>query len=124
MLNHSSQLVANRMKRTEKKMLWENLGGVAKEMFLIKDRECVDESNRSQLTEISIVKTCTLNKWLMLKFSSAKSVVAYLGKEFTRLMLYCNADIFNCLGQDACIVPDVALACSSCEAIVEGFYSA
>ena len=48
---------------------------------------------------------------------------AYLDEEFTTSMLYCNADIFNCLGQDACIVLDVALACSGCEAIVEGFYS-
>ncbi|CAB4003831.1 Hypothetical predicted protein [Paramuricea clavata] len=59
----------------------------------------------------------------MLKFSSGKFVAAYLDKEFTTLMLYCNADIFNCLGQDACIVLDVALTCSGCEAILEGFYS-
>ena len=99
------------------------LGGVAKEMFLTKDGECVDEFNRSQLTEISIIKKHTLNKWFMLKFSSGKSVAAYLDEEFTTSMLYCNADIFNCLGQDACIVLDVALVCSGCEAIVEGFYS-
>lgn len=65
-----------------------------------------------------------MNKWFMLKLLSGKSVVAYLDEEFTTSMLYCDAEIFNCLGQDARIVLDVALAPSGCEAIVEGFYSA
>ena len=43
-------------------------------------------------------------------FTKGKIASAYLDEEFTTSMLYCNADIFNCLGQDACIVLDVALA--------------
>ena len=70
LLAHSSQLVANRLKTTVKKLLWEKLGGVAKEMLLTKDGECVDEFNKSQLTEISIIKKHTLNTWFMLTFSS------------------------------------------------------
>lgn len=43
-------------------------------------------------------------------------------KVFIGKVLYRNADIFNCLGEDVCIVLDVALASSGCKAIVEGFY--
>ena len=104
-------------------MVWENLGGVAEKMFLTKDGELVKEFNCSQLAKTSLVEKHSLNKWFLLEFLSGQSVAAYLDEAYTISTLYSNAEIIQSLGQDACIVIDVALVSCGCEAIVEGFYS-
>ena len=101
-------------------MVWENL---ASQMFSTEDREFVDEFTQSQLIEIRQMEKNTLSKWSLLMFSLGKSIAACLDEEFTTSMMYCNVEVLNTLGQDACIVLDVTLACCGCEAIVEGFYS-
>ena len=123
LVDHSAQLVSNQLKSTLKKMVWENLGGVAEKMFLTKDGEFVKEFNCSQLSKISVLEKHSLNKWFLLEFVSCQSVAAYVNEAYTISTLYSNAEIIQSLGQDACIVIDVALASCGCEAIVKGFYS-
>ena len=123
LLVHNSQLVANCLKNTVKKMVWENLGNVAQKMFVTEKGEFVVEFDRSQLVHMSVVETHSLKKYFQLNFSSGVSVIAHLNEEFIISTFYTNVEIYQSLGQDACIVLDVALASSGCEAIVEGFYS-
>lgn len=123
LVDHNAQLVSNQLKSPLKKIVWENLGGVAEKMFLTKDGEFVKEFNCSQLARISLVEKHSLNKWFLLEFVSGQSVAAYVDEAYVISTFYCNAEIIQPLGQDACIVIDVAMASSGCEAIVEGFYS-
>ena len=118
LVDHSAQLISNQLKLTRKKMVRENLGGVAEKIFLTKDGEFVKEFNCSQLSKISVLEKHSLNKWFLLEFLSGQSVVAYVDEAYTISTLYSNAEIIQSLGQDACIVIDVALASCGCEVIV------
>ena len=104
-------------------MVWENLGNVAQKMFVTEKGEFVVEFDRSQLVHMSVFEAHSLNKYFQLNFSSGVSVIAHLNEEFIISTFYTNVEIYQSLGQDACIVLDVALASSGCEAIIEGFYS-
>ncbi len=123
LVDHNAQIVSNQLKSTLKKMVWENLGEVAEKLFLTKDGEFVKEFNCSQLARISLIEKHSLDKWFVLEFVSGQSVAAYVDEAYAISTFYSNAEIIQSLGQDACIVIDVALASSGCEAIAEGFYS-
>ena len=121
LMPHNSDTVLERFKTTVMAMMWQGLGNCASRIFLDKNNKPVTDFDQHQLTSASASDLPSIDQWFSLTFSSGKTVTARIDEEFVFASMYLNEDVFKSLGKEMCISLDVALAVSSCEAVVEVF---
>ena len=120
---HDSDIVFRRLKSVIRDMLFKNKYRLLEQLFVDEDGKSLTELENSNIVSLIPLIEFSLYQKFKLTLSSGLSVVATLNESYFINQLYMNDTLYQDVGKEGCILYDIVLGSSGCEAVVEGFYS-
>ena len=124
---HNGILMLRKWKEICFNLIWKNKYGKVSQLYLSRDGDYLEIDHRScllSLKEVHCLEGFHLDPIYHARFSySDETHLVRFNEEYFYTLFFTESQFHEDVGKELCLVLDVALGASGCEAVVEGFYS-